>query len=180
MSVVMDQLCQDHTHIGRLLDFVDREIEKAGTPDKPDFGLLRDIMEYVTRYPDIYHHPLEDQLFAELRGHPDVGADEVAAIQEEHKELLLRGQTFLEALELLLMDEGMRVDKFVAKAREYTTLQRQHLIKEERGLFRLARETLTEQEWAELDAGFARAPDPVFGQGVKRMYETLSRALVQD
>ena len=103
MSVVMDQLCQDHTHIGRLLDFVDREIEKAGTPDKPDFGLLRDIMEYVTRYPDIYHHPLEDQLFAELRGHPDVGADEVAAIQEEHKELLLRGQTFLEALELLAL-----------------------------------------------------------------------------
>ena len=177
MSVVMDQLSQDHIHIARLLDFIDMEVAKAGTGQELDIALLRDIMEYVTTYPDVYHHPLEDQLFTELRGHPDASGAEIDAIQAEHSELMVLGRTFLEALDLLLMDEGMRVDKFVAMGRTYTTRQRRHLRREERGLFRLARETLTAAEWAELDAGFARAPDPVFGQGVKRMYQTLSKAL---
>lgn len=177
MSVVMDQLSQDHIHIARLLDFIDAEVAKAGTAHDLEIALLRDIMEYVTTYPDVYHHPLEDQLFAELKGHPDAAGSEIDEIQAEHTELMALGRTFLEALDLLLMDEGLRVDKFVAMARAYTTRQRQHLRREERGLFRLARETLTAEEWAELDAGFARAPDPVFGQGVKRMYETLSKAL---
>ncbi len=179
MSVVMDQLSQDHIHIARLLDFIDREVVKAGEEPGPEVGLLRDVMRYMTSYPDLYHHPLEDQLFAELRGHPDAGPGEITAIQAEHTEILLLGRRFLDTLEQLMMDEGVRVDAFVGMAREYTAMQRRHLHREERGLFRLARETLTPQEWAELDAGFARAPDPVFGQGVKRMYETLSRALAQ-
>lgn len=180
MSVVMEQLSQDHIHIARLLDFIDREVAKAGTDQDLEIALLRDIMEYVTSYPDVYHHPLEDRLFAELAGHAGAAQTEIDALQAEHRELLALGRRFLEALNLLLMDEGVRVDAFLAMARDYTTLQRRHLHREERGLFRVARETLTADEWAELDAGFARAPDPVFGQGVKRMYETLSSALAQD
>ena len=42
---------------------------------KTDFPLMRDVMLYMTRYPDQFHHPKEDLLFTALaiRGHPMQG-----------------------------------------------------------------------------------------------------------
>lgn len=177
MSVVIDQLHQDHVHIARLLDFVDAEVGKAGGEGQPDLYLLRDVMHYMTQYPDRYHHPREDRIFALLKEHEGVDAGEVDAVLAQHELLSDAGRSFLAAVEALLRDRGMLVSEFKQLASGYTHLQRQHLDREEGGLFRLARAHLTADEWAAVDAEFATEPDPVFGDGIRGAYASLESAL---
>ncbi len=177
MSAVIDQLHQDHAHIARLLDFVDAEVAKAGGEEPPDLYLLRDVMHYMTQYPDRYHHPKEDRIFGLLREHAGVDGADVDAVLGQHERLSQSGLAFLEAVEALLRDRGMLVSVFKELAAAYSAMQRAHLNLEEATLFKLARERLTDAEWAAVDAEFAVEADPLFGDGIRGGYEHLERAL---
>ena len=177
MSAVIDRLQLDHVHMARLLDFVDAEVDKAGGDGHPDLYLLRDVMHYMTQYPDRYHHPREDRIFGLLREHGSADATELDAVLGQHRVLGEAGRLFLAAVEALLRDRGMLVSEFQDLARGYSSLQRQHLEREERVLFKLARDHLTADEWLEVDAEFAEEADPVFGDGISDGYEHLEEAL---
>jgi hemerythrin-like domain-containing protein len=178
MSSVIDQLHQDHLHIVRLLDFVDREVAKAGTPERLDFFLLHDVLTYMTEYPDIYHHPREDRIFDALRGHDAVPGEEIDAVLAEHDRIISAGKRFLEAVDAVLRDQGMAIETFIELARAYSHLQRQHLNREEGVLFKAARRALTDEEWARIEAEFEVAPDPVFGGVSPGEYEHLLAAML--
>jgi hemerythrin-like domain-containing protein len=174
---MIDQLHQDHIHIARLLDFIDREVVKAGTAERPDYHLLNEVMYYMTHYPDLYHHPHEDRIFARLRATGKVPVSEIDEVSEQHKTLLEQGLRFRELLEAILRTEGVRVDDFVATAQAYSRLQRAHLDREEGVLFDAARQFLSEADWRAIDAAWEGAPDPLFGAVVKAQYAYLAKAL---
>ena len=67
MSKVMGDLQQDHRNVRGLLDLLAREIDAVGEASGGDFELMRDIMIYMTRYPDHAHHPKEDLMFERMR-----------------------------------------------------------------------------------------------------------------
>jgi hemerythrin-like domain-containing protein len=177
MTAVLDQLHRDHVHIVRLLDFVEAEVAKAGGDGHPDLYLLRDVMHYMTRYPDVYHHPREDRIFALLRGCEGVDIAELDAVLAEHESLTETGKAFLDAVEALLRDRGMLVAEFKTLADGYTKLQRRHLNREEGSLFKQARAKLTAEQWDEIQATFVMKDDPVFGAGLRTEYERLVQEL---
>ena len=67
MSAVMHDLHQDHRTIHELLGLLARELDAVSDVIGGDFELMRDIMVYMTRYPDHTHHPKEDLMFERMR-----------------------------------------------------------------------------------------------------------------
>ncbi len=58
--------------MAKLLDLLEAELAVYREGGVADFDLTRDIMDYTTRWPERYHHPLENLLFDMLK---DKGAE---------------------------------------------------------------------------------------------------------
>ncbi len=177
MPSVLDKLHQDHVNLARCLDFLDGELAKLGGNTEPDFELMQDVMRYVTSYPDVYHHPWEDRIFARLRTHPKVDSSEIDSVLGEHEQLAMHGQRFLDALVALEADAILRTDTFVSLATNYTQLQRVHLDHEEGRLFKLADQLLSDADWAAIEAADERPTDPLFGAELKAEFARIAAEL---
>ena len=50
-----------------LLAVLERELEVFDRGDRPDYEVIRAVISYFEVYPEVYHHPQEDLVFAKLR-----------------------------------------------------------------------------------------------------------------
>ena len=72
MQRIMQVLHEDHINVSRLLDVIDTSLERLTSGNPDGLSLAYKAMRYMTAYPDIYHHPLEDIVFEALvRRSPD-------------------------------------------------------------------------------------------------------------
>ena len=86
------RLNTDHRNFAQLLDVFEIQLDHALDPDmKTDFPLMRDVMLYMTRYPDQFHHPKEDLLFTALVIRDRSIRAVVEELREAHRELATQG-----------------------------------------------------------------------------------------
>ena len=132
MSQVIEALERDHANIARLLELLESEILAIGVGKTPDYPLLQDIMCYMTQYPDRFHHPKEDLIFAQLlKREPGAKAD-VDALLQEHISIGLAGQNFDRMLRTSNIDSvKVRQGLGIAGA-AYIRALREHMLKEEK------------------------------------------------
>ena len=69
LARILEELREDHRNLSRLLDLLEAECSEVPDDGEPDMELLRDIMCYMTVYPDAIHHPREDLVYAAMREH---------------------------------------------------------------------------------------------------------------
>jgi len=172
-SAVLQRLHQEHINIAKITALVEAMLVEVEAGSQPDYGLLEEIMVYVTGYPDVYHHPTEDCVFARLKQTIPEAADDVDALLGEHVELIASGRTFLDIVRAV--EEGSvikRVD-FLARGWEYLAKLREHIDKEEAGLFRLAAERLGPEDWVVIQDRIEAIEDPLFGPTVAADYRRL-------
>ena len=67
MSELLPRLHEDHTNTLRLLTLIDRQAELMDGGGRPDWDIVQGVVDYFLTYPDLRHHPLEDQILARLR-----------------------------------------------------------------------------------------------------------------
>ena len=65
--MIIERLSREHRNIERLLAILEREIEMFDRGGRPDWEIIRAIISYFELYPEVYHHPQEDLVFAKLR-----------------------------------------------------------------------------------------------------------------
>ena len=159
-SLVQAQLSVDHRNAARLLSLMDRELEHLRETDLADMDLLRDIMGYMTTYPDKVHHPLEDLMFKSLVEREPQASGPVERMQVEHEELARRGKSFLESLELIVDGSMVEREALVDAGQQYSTMLRNHMLYENETLFPLAEQSLTEDTWNDIAARFDEQKDP--------------------
>ncbi len=94
MSDVMAALDRDHANIAKLLELIESEILAIEVGKTPDYPLLQDIMRYMTHYPDRFHHPKEDLIFAQVLKREPGARDDVEDLLAEHISIGLAGQEF--------------------------------------------------------------------------------------
>ena len=173
MSQVIAALERDHANIEKVLKLLESEILAIEVGKTPDYPLLQDIMCYMTQYPDRFHHPKEDLVFAQiLKREPGAHAD-VEALLEEHISIGLAGQNFDRMLRTSNIDsvkvrQGLGIAGFA-----YIRALREHMRKEERKLFALAKAVFTEEDWQSIDEAIDAIEDPLFGTEVAKGYERL-------
>ncbi|MCW5746124.1 MAG: hemerythrin domain-containing protein [Alphaproteobacteria bacterium] len=152
----------------------------------PDFRLLESMVAYIEAFPDVSHHPKEDQfLFRLLRQRaPDLAPtlDELSAQHRDGHAGLARVKQSLAAyrasVDARRAADGSGGDDaehwrdincqanaatFRGAVETYAEFHWQHMRMEEEIVLPRAEKILTAADWAEMDAAFAANNDPLHG-----------------
>ena len=62
--MIIERLSREHRNIEMLLAVLEHELEIFDRGDRPDYEVIRGIISYFELYPEVYHHPQEDLVFA--------------------------------------------------------------------------------------------------------------------
>ena len=175
MSTVLDALHEDHRNINQLLDLLARELDAVEDESNGNFELMRDIMTYMTRYPDHTHHPKEDLMFQRMRARGVVSAteDTIAALLREHGALAKKGEAFHDVLRRVVDGAMVERQELLAAGRDYVEFLRYHARLEEETVFAEAEMLLGDADWPVIMQAFEAQADPVFGPTVDREFRAL-------
>lgn len=168
MTHAIMMIRREHQNMTRLLDLLDRQIDLFENAIPPDYDLVKEIVEYFLTFPDLYHHPKEDLVFRKLKRRAPKLADELFDLEAEHESVSERLRTFSRAVINVMLEIEMPRDNFVKLAREFINGERKHMAFEETHFFPLAVETLTDDDWSDLNSVFSDINDPLDGEPATR------------
>lgn len=170
---LMNGLRGDHRNMALLLDLLDAEIDRLADSEEPDYDLVRDIMLYVTEYPDVIHHPKEDIVYRHLKSlRPEIRTD-LERVEKDHQYLEESGLKLKSDMEAI--SNGVKLDReeLIEKFHHYMEQLREHMYWEETELFSLADELQLYGDWSEVVLNNNEISDPLFGSRVERKYRRL-------
>lgn len=61
--MIIELLCREHRNIEKLLAVLERELEIFDGGNRPDYEVIRAVIDYFEVYPEVYH-PQEYLVFA--------------------------------------------------------------------------------------------------------------------
>lgn len=172
---IIETLNSEHRYIHSLLDTLEKQAAKLKPGKIPDYHLLLDIVDYLTHYPDEYHHPREDLLFAEMLERDRTFKSKLDRLLREHETLHHYNDELFTKLTRIVNggpadrpDLALRIQKFIAGYRH-------HMEYESREIFPMAKGTLTAGDLAKLSKKTRYLDDPLFGNEIKYQYRRLGR-----
>lgn len=170
----MSELKRDHIHIAKLMDILETQVQKIEDIHNPNYVLMLDIMHYMTHYPDMFHHPKEDLVFAKMLERDVSQREAIERLEQEHKLLYIKGQELTETLETASSEMAMIPrDAIAEQGRAYVQLLRSHMSLEEGQVFPLAMDLITDEDSDEIEKRLESPGDPLFGKAVANVYELL-------
>ena len=167
---VVGALYAEHQYAARLLEVLEDQIGAASRGKPLDRQASLAVMSYMTQYPDAYHHPREDAMFARLAKRDPSLVKRIAEVERAHRTIGSAGKRLLAALQRL--EDGARVDEASVASRmnDYVSALREHMAIEERDLFPRAREVFDDRDLEEIDRAYERVTDPIFEAAIQDAY----------
>ena len=146
---------------------------------KPNFEVLRALMFYIDAYPERLHHPKEtDHLFKRLRERSNEAVAVLDKLDNDHE----RGEQAILLLEHQLLEYEMlgegRLPAFAAAVEHYCDRYMEHIHTEEHQILPLAKQVLTEEDWAVINTEFEANRDPLSGHRPEKEFEALFDRIV--
>lgn len=162
----------EHRVIEQVLDCLEAMASRAERAGKVEEEPASQAIDFLRAFADHCHHGKEEDLLFPLleeRGFPaDAGPTRV--MRGEH----LEGRGLIASMTARIAgaaggaDDDVRA--FVAAARAYVRLLRDHIRKEDECLFRMAREVLSDEDGLELMRRYQRVEEVEMGQGTHEKY----------
>ena len=84
MGNVISKLRTEHVNFRKLLDLLEVQLDLFHRGESPDYQLMTDILDYMTHYPDVFHHPKEDVIFSRLLERDSSIAQSVEELARQH------------------------------------------------------------------------------------------------
>jgi hemerythrin-like domain-containing protein len=169
----------EHTNFSRLLDLMDAQIALFHGGEQPDYGLMLDVMHYMTHYPDRYHHPQEDLACQLLLERGQDYRDAVQDLAEQHRHIAESGARLVKDLNAVVDGAFLARATVEDDSAAYTRTLRQHMQCEEQTIFPALERLLEPDDWAELNAAPGRGADPMFGATLDRRYAALHARIAE-
>ena len=175
MSTVMDELHTDHRNVRELLRILGSQLDAVSDLSGGDFELMRDIMIYMTRYPDHAHHPKEDLMFERMRGRgvTDEVEGTIVKLLREHEALAAKGASFRDMLVGVVDGALVERETLVDRGRDYVEFLSYHASLEDETVFVESQRLLDDADWSAIERAFADQVDPVFGPIVRHEFQSL-------
>ncbi|TAM43872.1 MAG: hemerythrin domain-containing protein [Burkholderiaceae bacterium] len=178
MPRVIDRLLSEHVNLERLVRLLDRQPSLLVSPDAPNIGLLVDTLLYLTEFPDVTHHPLEDRIVERLRARDALPAGLADEIEAQHVMLARQGLALLCDLEGAVRQDTMSPEGAEANIRLYAERLRHNMAVEELALFPAAVRKLDDEDWRLIEHMTPEGvPDPLFDALVQTRFAELRRAI---
>ncbi len=178
MHEILQTLRQEHRNILSLISALEWQVAEFERGNVPDYDAIGANVEYFLNFPDLFHHPKEDLVFAKLRERDPAVAAGVGELRRLHEELGARTREFSASVHAVLDELEIPRNAFIQRARRFIELQRQHIEMEEAGFFPAADKTLTAEDWADLKACMTTAEDPLFGENVSLKFDHLRQMIL--
>lgn len=179
MSRIIEILLEEHRNIDKLLGVLERELDVFDRGERPDYEILQAIIAYFDDYPEGYHHPKEDMVFAKLKARDPALAERVGDVEDEHGLESRRLRQFARAVEDILAGREILRQAFHDIVQDFIEHQREHMQKEERLLFPAALAALRPEDWAEIDARIDDRKDPLFDGAATEKFRVLQQSILR-
>ena len=145
----------------------------------PDFAALRAMLFYVDEFPEQRHHRLESQLlFPKLRARTPLSRALLDGLDADHACGVARIRDLEHSLVAFEMLGEPRREAFERDAQRYASFYLAHMALEEREILPLDEQTLTAQDWQELNEAFGSNRDPLTGHEPTADYRALFTRIV--
>jgi hemerythrin-like domain-containing protein len=161
MTQAIESLRSDHQNMLRLLDVIEAEFNCFKSGGSPDYELLRSALRYCLHYPELYHHPKEDAIYAKLGEKVPQALTAIGDLAKAHEalsDLLRRIAAMVQRIE---GEAEVPRPAATALMEEFVESYRQHISMEEEAFFPIAEGSLSQEDWQEIDAKIARIQDPL-------------------
>lgn len=179
MTAALTIIKDEHRALAAVLHgllYLNEQVRKA--EQKPDFQLLKSMLDYIVAFPDRLHHPKEDEyVYRVLRERAPSAAPTLDELQDEHRRGPDVTRTMVDALEAYRQD-GNAFEAFAQAVSKYAEFQWAHMRKEEDVILPIAEKALLPADWAEIDAAFRSNADPLVGVDTQREFRDLFRRVV--
>lgn len=162
VKIIRDEHAALAAMLRSLVLMVDRGPQGA---DDQYFEVMRAMLFYIDEFPERLHHPKETELlFPKVAMAAPQTRDAIARLDKDHH----RGEAAVRELQHKLLAWELLGDTrrgaFEAAARSYVPFYMEHMRLEEREILPAAEQSLTDQDWEELDAAFGSNCDPLTGK----------------
>lgn len=179
MNPLIHRLDLEHQRLARLLELLQRLVDRFSEGHEPDFDLLCEMLEYMEIYADQVHHRTEDLIFERLHAIGVEKREVLDVLMHQHVQIGQINRRFRHSLEGIVNEEVLRRDEVEIQGRELIATLRQHMDLEEREAFPLALARLADADWVALEAIAPDASDPLFVVPDMTRFRNLYRELMQ-
>ncbi len=131
-------------------------------------------LEYITTFPDRFHHPKEEEfLFARLRSATHEADKILGRLEEEHRSGNEARARLKEVFNRIVLVETAVIKAFAVDASTYVAFQFEHMRVEEDIVLPLAERTLSADDWHAIASAFLDDSDPRFGWDARDEFSKL-------
>jgi hemerythrin-like domain-containing protein len=155
------------------------ELEIFDRGDRPDYQVIRGIIYYFELYPELYHHPLEDLVFAKLKLRDPAAAAKVGNLTLEHQKGAERLRRVAQAIDGVLAGREIRQQNVDNIVRDFIENERRHIRMEDRDFFPAALKALEPQDWTEIASASTNPEDPLFNEAAEETFSWLRARILQ-
>ena len=170
-------LKDEHRYFQSLFDIAHEQQELLENDGDVDLDILQEVLQYLAEYPDDYHHPREDLMFDRLREMDSKSGKIIDNVLAGHDEIHKEGNRLYFTVMRANNGENIRRGKLSGDLKRFVSGYEKHMHEEEDAVFTRALETLSNDDWAELDEQMEHVDDPLFGTRVRRRYRHLANVL---
>jgi hemerythrin-like domain-containing protein len=173
MSEVINALRREHDALSKLLDALERQLVEFDQGRRPDYDIVQGVIDYCLSFPDLYHHPKEDLVYARMKARNPAKAETVGDLLGEHESLAELTRRFAEAVRNVLDEAEISREGLLEVAYDFLGHYRRHIAGEEEVFFPAAFEVLTPEDWQAIEAEVEARLDPLFGHEPEQRFVLL-------
>jgi hemerythrin-like domain-containing protein len=175
---MMKTLRAEHRHMATVMQLFSEQLKAIEGGELVDTHVVYEIMDYMVTWPDRFHHPREDLIYARVAEINVKVRDDVDSLQRDHDHTGKRGREVLKDIERWRLGE-VSGTVVVKSGRAYIDHIHEHMNLEEKLVFPRIETVLTLQDWRELaeDDQLRAVSDSVVGPQVQREFRNMTRKL---
>ena len=177
MTYMIEVLRREHYNIESLLRVLERELSVFERGDRPDYEVIRAVINYFMDYPNSCHHPKEDLIIEKLKARDPLKTATIRDLEAEHRDGAKRLRRVALAVERVLSDQDVLRQTVNDIVRDFIKHERQHMAMEERVVFPAALEALRAEDWADIAGKLGDGDDPFYRPGFEEKFNRLRRTI---
>ncbi|WP_016914484.1 hemerythrin domain-containing protein [Vreelandella stevensii] len=147
---MLNQLRLDHANMARMLHVLQLKHKTLAEGERPDFQLMREVVDYILSYMDGFAAPLERICVERLQAQATEHQPLMTQMADDYRELKPRLMRLSHDIDMILMDNILPMDRFADDLKSYLEAHRAYLRHEREGLFPLIDQHFTSDELEEL------------------------------
>jgi hemerythrin-like domain-containing protein len=175
-------ILEEHRSLKAIVHGLKHLLNEARTDGgQRNFKHFRALLHYIDAYPEKRHHPKEETfIFATLRRRTSAADRVLDELEQQHQRTEDQVARLHERFETFEAGETGGLAGFANAVDQYAETMWQHMAMEEKVLLPLARDHLTEEDWAAIADAFKENGDPAYVVASRDDLETFLNEIMRN